>query len=855
MKLKAIFVLVFLFLITCGFVAMPDFDRKWEIHLIHHTHVDIGYTHTQEEVMHKQWKNLEKAMDLIESARGNPPDSRFKWNPEVTWAIEKWLEQADQSERERFVGHVRQGSIGLDALFANMLTGLCRPEELMQAFSYKKELESLTGEKIDSAMITDVPGYSWGLVTAMRENGVKYLSIGVNRGHRIGHTLSDYGDKAFYWVSPGGEDKVLCFVHGKGYSWFHTPTALIADIRLRNKFTEERIMPYLKKLEKKGYPYEILPIRYAIGSDNGPPDPAISKVVRQWNKDHPHVKVKMSTVSETFKEFEKRYGEKLPRYSGDFTPYWEDGAASTARETALARNASEKLIQAQTLWAMLKPGDYSKQRFHSAWRQVLLFNEHTWGAYNSISAPDSEFARRQWEWKKQRAFNAKYMADELLDEVLEQPEKAAGSKGDYYVDVINTHSWKVSGPVTVSGGDLPGARVETASGKVVPSQVLADGPLFFIAEDVPGFSSKKYVIKKGRALSSGGCSSTSGSISNGKYEVALDPERGHIKGIKDLTAGRQYVNQNYKDGFNRYVYVRWRHPQIGRRALLFPETSITVLDDGPLRSRVRIDREVKNCKSLTTYITMYDGLDRIDITNVLDRAPIRNQEGIHFAFPVNAENPKVRYDTAWSSVTVDKNQLQGACKNYITALRWADVSGENAGIQFVLRDAPLFEAGEITTDAVLYGWIRETEHNGVIYSYVMNNYWETNYKADQPGITTFRYSIFPHAEYDVSENNKNSLEVMQPFVIFKNSADFAVGEAPLQLSNENIIIESIKPLPSQEGLKFMVYNTSDKKQTSDISSLQACDELFVVAEGRESIPLEESVLKFNKHELKQVICK
>ncbi len=34
------------------------------------------------------------------------------------------------------------------------------------------------GVKIDSAMQTDVPGYTWGLVTALAQNGVKYMSVG-----------------------------------------------------------------------------------------------------------------------------------------------------------------------------------------------------------------------------------------------------------------------------------------------------------------------------------------------------------------------------------------------------------------------------------------------------------------------------------------------------------------------------------------------------------------------------------------------------------------------------------------------------------------------------------------------------
>ena len=47
-------------------------------------------------------------------------------------------------------------------------------------------------------------------------------------------------------------------------------------------------------------------------------------------------------------EFEQEYGAQIPEYRGDFTPYWEDGACSTARETAIAREASERLTQAQT---------------------------------------------------------------------------------------------------------------------------------------------------------------------------------------------------------------------------------------------------------------------------------------------------------------------------------------------------------------------------------------------------------------------------------------------------------------------------------------------------------------------------
>ena len=48
--------------------------------------------------------------------------------------------------------------------------------------------------------------------------------------------------------------------------------------------------------------------------------------------------------------FEAQYGDKLPVFGGDMTPTWEDGAASTARETAMNRASAARLAQAEILW-------------------------------------------------------------------------------------------------------------------------------------------------------------------------------------------------------------------------------------------------------------------------------------------------------------------------------------------------------------------------------------------------------------------------------------------------------------------------------------------------------------------------
>jgi hypothetical protein len=49
---------------------------------------------------------------------------------------------------------------------------------------------------VDSAMQTDVPGYTWGLVAALAHNGVRYMTMGPNNGHRVGHV--------YHWMEIAG---------------------------------------------------------------------------------------------------------------------------------------------------------------------------------------------------------------------------------------------------------------------------------------------------------------------------------------------------------------------------------------------------------------------------------------------------------------------------------------------------------------------------------------------------------------------------------------------------------------------------------------------------------------------------
>ncbi len=786
-------------------------QRKWNIHLIHHTHLDIGYTHTQEDVLKRQYAHLEKAMDLIDEHRDKPEASQFRWNPEITWALASWYPQASPEEQKRFISMIQSGHIGIDGLYGNLLTGLCRPEEIRANFAYAEIFGATSGVPVTSAMITDVPGWNWGVVDALADVGITYLSAGPNRSDRIGYTIQELGDKPCYWESYSGDKRILLYTHQKGYSWFHTG---MNREGARNKLTPRRISSYLRKLEKENYPYNTILIRYNIGSDNGPPDARLSGIVEQWNQNYPEMQIRISTTAQAMGDFEATYGDLLPTYRGDITPYWEDGACSTARETAIAREASERMSQIAPLAEMLGQ-PLPQPAYQHAWDQVLLYNEHTWGAYNSISKPDHPFAISQWNWKKQRALDGSIGSKQLIEhltggvfvdttsyETLLDRPAASGAQSQLQreeyeapkeLTVYNTQGWETTDIVEL---DTPYSVITNKDGNRLCTQRLSNGNLTLLAQAIPAYGKQKFYLsvesseefQKEKSISpENTITATETTLSNGLVRLTINPQKGTIESIQ--YKNRELVAQGTEHTFNQYIFLATKFFGIEKRAPKNPVISIELLEQGPLLATIRIERKAFRCNSLITDITIYAHSPKIHLTNRLDRPIARKKEGIHFAFPFNLPQAEITYDTLRGVAQMEKDQHPASNRNFITATRWVDVSkkaeprkdrtaevttdsNNQFGVTTLLLDAPIFKVGKPHRDPLrmgppkLCGWLDRLPlpHNGAIYSFVMNNYWMTNYKADQPGITLFRYVFVPHEEFSVDEANRHALETAQPLI-------------------------------------------------------------------------------------------
>lgn len=770
--------------------------NRREVYLLSYSHNDIGYTDLQPAIEKKQWGNLDEALRLIQQTRSYPPDARYKWNLEVMWPLESYLQQASEQKRQEVIQAIRDGSIGLNALYANLLTGLANATEMSHFTDYARRFSEQYSMPITTALVSDVPGFTWGIVPALAHSGVRYFASAPNSGDRIGYVLKQWGDKPFYWTSQSGEEKVLMWVAGASYAGFHE-----GDLA---RLGDEKVLKLMRKLDDSGYPYEILQLPYTIGGDNGPPDPNLSDFVREWNERYASPRLVIATHVQMFAEFERRYGSGLPILKGDFTPYWEDGAASTAAETALNRRAVDRLIQGEVLWAMRAPASYPEREYQAAWRSVVLWDEHTWGAHNSVSDPDLPSVREQWRIKRQFALDADEKSQALVARLSQPPLSRLPS--EIPVDVYNTNSWPRTDLVLLARqqstiGDL----VVDEKGDAVQSQRLSTGELAVLVENVPPFSARRLIVRAGKANDRGNCKASAGTLENSLLSLSIDPKHGSIQSLTWREKQTDLVDRT-KGGLNQYLYVRGKDPQNARQ---LSGVKVTVKESGNLVASLLVAARAPGCKSYSAEYRIIDGIARVDIINHVDKLAVREKEAVHIAFPFNVPGGQLRYDVAHGIVRPESDQLPGACKNFFSVQSWVDISNSEHGVTWTSPDAPLIEIGTITAEQP---WATTARSSPVIFPYLMNNYWHTNYKADQAGPATFRFSILPHTGFRPETTARFGREAREPLVVMPADPAAQPPASLFHLRPSEILVASLKPLAGGKAWLVCLCNPTGTAQ-------------------------------------------
>ena len=797
-------------------------QRQWTVYIYPHSHVDIGYTNTQEIVEKMHMRNIDVGIDIARKTAGYPEGARFVWNPEVGWPVDGYLRQATPEKKAAFVEAVKKGWICLDGTYGNVNTSAGSDEELLRLFHQTHALRRLTGAPIDTMTQFDIPGASWGIVQAAVQNRVRGFFSFANHFDRIGTIREAWEHKPFYWIAPDGKSRIF-FLQGCPYGFGYLLKGSWLGIKKVQSYTAELdrlstsdplshfIDPFIfeetAKLERANSPYDIFVMTWSM-ADNCLIDADLPEAVRLWNEKYAFPKLLIAGAHEIMTGFEKRYSAIIPEVRGDYTEYWTDGLGTDARRVGLNRHAKERLVEAETLWAMLNTRRAAPvQAFNDSWRNVLLGAEHTWG-YHDPAAPIA---------KQIEATKASYFenADKTSRELFAAAVNPIVKQGSGAMALLNTLSWSRGGLVTLPAEQSQaGNHVLDDQGKEVPAQRLATGELAFLASEVPAFGSRLYRVATGKQQGEAGseCKAGVGTLENGLVRVTLDPKTGDIVSLVDLRSGQELVDTRSPFAVNSYRYL----PGSDRSKASGPTgVVIKVKENGPLVASLAVESQAAGCNSLVREVRILRGQPWIELVNTLDKLSTREKEGIHFGFAFNVPGGTTRMDIPWGIMIPEFDQLPGGNRNWLAFQRWVDVSNDNYGVTWTSIEAPLIEFGDLTANIIGPGknWLKSLPDTQTLFSWALNNHWHTNFPLEQGGLITFRYQILPHGPYDPATASRFGLEQNRPLVAV-SAVSNPVGKPLVAVDNARITVSTFKQ--SEDGKAVILRLRSNSEQPEKV---------------------------------------
>jgi alpha-mannosidase len=199
-----------------------------------------------------------------------------------------------------------------------------------------------------------------------------------------------------------------------------------------------------------------------------------------------------------------------------------------------------------------------------------------------------------------------------------------------------------------------------------------------------------------------------------------------------------------------------------------------------------------NTPSIETEILLFNDEKKINFRFKVHKDYTNDKEGVYFAFPVAVTNPAFQFATQQDWVNPARDLMKGGSLEWFNIQQWMAVSDPSISVGIVPLDASLASFGDINRGK----WPGEFKPaTGTIFSYAMNNYWHTNYRAGQGGDFVFRYSLTSAQQLQGGALTRLGMEEMRPAEV-----DYVVSQD--KAGNPD------RPLPG-EGQSFLGTNGKD----------------------------------------------
>ncbi len=743
-----------------------DPKKKWTVFIVPHIHVDVGYSDYQAKVAAIQSHAIDEAMDMT----AKQPDYRFSTDGE--WNLEQFLKTRTLAQQQRAITAIKKEQLFVPAQYAELLTGFPTAETLIRSLYPSANFSRIHGTPFNYANLTDVPSYSWSYASILASAGIQYLAGGSNN-YRAPVLLQGKltENSPVWWEGPDGA-KVLVW-----YSRLYQQTQMLFGLPPLLSAGHDTLPLFLQMYEHPSYHADAT-ILYGTQVENTDLFPQQAELAKNWDDIYRFPHLQYSGFHEALKNIHRQFGDNIPTIRGDGGPYWEDGIASDAYYAGMERwnegrgTTAEKFA---TLTSLIDPHlKADTAELNRMWTNMILMDEHTWDSNNSVSDPTSMEAVKQLALKNQYAVNAEAQADFIIRSSMANIANSI-PPGPGSVIIFNSLNWKRNRLVSI---DLDKGKevVDVSTGQAQPVEVLDEGTnckhVRFVAQDIPALGYKVFESRPASKATLAAEIEHNAILESLYYKVILDSASGAIRSIYDKQLGRELVNQQSPYRFGQYLYVTGgdKGPNtIQYYSRVYPKADLQVhpaiggglvsVTRTPYGYVARMESHDVNTPLITSEIRLFNNEKKIEFVEDIDKKEVNSKEAVYFAFPFAMDQPQFQYEIQNGVVDPAKDFYCGAGHEWFSVQHW--VSVQQAGISGTVMplDVPLVTLGDINRGE----WPEQFgKRPGTIFSYVMNNYWDTNYRAGQGGHFRFHYVVTSAPSTNAQELSRIGWEGITP---------------------------------------------------------------------------------------------
>ncbi|HII4512974.1 alpha-mannosidase [Clostridium perfringens] len=768
-----------------------------------HTHIDVAWLWTVAQTREKVARSFSTVLKLMEEY----PEYIFMSSQPQLY---KFLKEDHPKVYEKVKEKVREGvwepegAMWLEA-DCNVTSGESLIRQILHGKRFFKEEFNVDNEIL---WLPDVFGYSAALPQILKKSDVNYFMTTKISWNQINKMPYD----TFMWKGIDGTEILTHFItttYPDQDPFKETMTTYCGNIHPGS------IMGAWNRYQQKNINNDVL-VAFGFGDGGGGATYEMLENGKRLSKGIPGApKVKIGKAKDYFKKLEDtvKDNNKLPKWVGElYLEYHRGTYTSMGRNKRDNRVCENLYISAEKFnsMALLLGKNYPLADLNAAWETILLNQFHDILPGSSIKEV-YDVTKEEYKDLIEKGNN---FVGSALDNITSEINLKERS-----VVVFNSLGFERDDIATFDvPEDIENPALLDGEEEIICQRIEDGEKAIFFAKGIPANGYKSFKIIEASNNEVENISLSEKEAENDFLRIKFN-EEGNIVSLFDKRAEREVLKEgtlgNRLQAFEDkpMEYSNWDIDIYYKEKMWNVDDvqSIEVVEEGPVRSTLRIERKFLE-STIVQNIYIYRDLDRIDFNSYVDWK--EHEVLLKTSFPIDLNATEATYEIQYGNVKrpTHSNTSWDEARFEVCGQKWADLSEGDFGVSLL--------------NNCKYGHdIQDGDMRLTLLKSGTHPWTETDQEEH-----FFTYSIYPHrGTWKEAHTVQKAYELNQPLytkVCEKHEGILEDALGLVKVNKDNIMIEVIKKAEDTDHLIIRMYEFFNSRTKATLKFSREIEEAF-----------------------------